>query len=133
MLQEVVHLPGSFNLGSQSQIMDKDVKVELVNHYGLNVYNRHGKLITTASQVDGRFGLDRAPELAEYTDNHNSFLLVLPTTEHASRHDAEKWMSWPRLLARVGLKAMHMLRTITDDQKMTGKCHRESGMKCKLA
>jgi len=37
ILQEVVHLPGSFNLISQSQIMDKDVKVEPVNHYGLNL------------------------------------------------------------------------------------------------
>jgi hypothetical protein len=33
--------------------MDKDVKVEPVNHYGLNLYNRHGKLIATAPQVDG--------------------------------------------------------------------------------
>jgi len=33
ILQEVVHLPGSFNVISQSQIMDKDVKVEPVNHY----------------------------------------------------------------------------------------------------
>jgi len=53
ILQEVVHLPGSFNLISQFKIMDKDVKVELVNHYGLNLYNRHGKLIATAPQVDG--------------------------------------------------------------------------------
>jgi len=43
ILQEVVHLPGSFNLISQSQIMDKDVKVEPVNHCGLNLYNRYGK------------------------------------------------------------------------------------------
>jgi hypothetical protein len=56
--QEVVHLPGSFNLISQSQIMDKDVKVEPVNHYSLNLYNRHGKLIATAPQVDGLSVLD---------------------------------------------------------------------------
>jgi hypothetical protein len=31
ILQEVVHLPESFNLISQSQIIDKDVKVEPVN------------------------------------------------------------------------------------------------------
>jgi hypothetical protein len=37
ILQEVVHFLGSFNLIAQSQIMDKDVKVELVNHYGLNL------------------------------------------------------------------------------------------------
>ena len=37
ILNEVLHLPGSFNLISQSQIMDQDVKVELVNHYSLNL------------------------------------------------------------------------------------------------
>jgi len=58
ILQEVVHLPGSINLISQSQIMDKDVKVELVNDYGLNLYNRHSKLIATAPQVDGLFVLE---------------------------------------------------------------------------
>ena len=48
ILQEVVHLPGSFNLNSQSQIMDKVVKVETVSHYDLNLYNRHGNLIAPA-------------------------------------------------------------------------------------
>ena len=58
ILQEVVYLPGLFNLISQSQNMDKDVKVKLVNHYGLNLHNRHGKLIFTAPQVDELFVLD---------------------------------------------------------------------------
>jgi hypothetical protein len=53
IVQEVVHLLGSFNLITQSQIVDIDVKVEPANHYGLNLYNRHGKLIATAPQVDG--------------------------------------------------------------------------------
>ena len=53
IVHQLVHLPGSFNLISQSQIMDKDVKVERVNNCGLNLYNRHGKLIATAPQVDG--------------------------------------------------------------------------------
>jgi hypothetical protein len=39
--------------------MDKDNKVEPVNHYGLNLYNRHGKLIATAPQLDGLFVVDR--------------------------------------------------------------------------
>jgi hypothetical protein len=48
ILQEVLHLLGSFNLLSQSQIMDNDVNVEPENHSGLNLYNRHDKLIATA-------------------------------------------------------------------------------------
>jgi hypothetical protein len=138
ILQEVVHLPGSFNLISQCQIMDKDVKVEPVNHYGLNLYNRHGKLIATAPRVDGLFvrdrALDRAPGSTEYTDvvNNISCLLALKTTGHASRHDAEKRMLWHRHVAHVGLKALEMLATITDAPKMTEKCDWESRIKCKL-
>jgi hypothetical protein len=64
ILEEVVPFPGSFNLTTQSQIMNKDVKVELVNHYGLSLYNRLGKLITTAPQVDGLFVRDRVLDRA---------------------------------------------------------------------
>jgi len=129
ILQEVVHLPGWFNLISQSQIVDKDVKVKPVNHYCLNLYNRHGELNATAPQVDGLFFLDRvldrAPESTAYTDidNNNSCLLALKTTGHASRHDAEKGMLWHRRLAHVGLKALEILPTITDALKMTWKCN----------
>jgi hypothetical protein len=76
-LQEVVHLPGLFNLISQSQIMDKDVKVEPVNHYGLNLYSCHGKVISAAPQIDGLFVLDRVlqQELTEYPHINNRFVL----------------------------------------------------------
>jgi hypothetical protein len=113
--------------------LDKDGKVEPVNHYGLNLYNRLAKLIPTAPQVDGLFVLDRAPESTEYTDIDVSCLLALKTTGHASRHDAEKRMLWHRRLAHVGLKALEILPTITDAPKMTGKCDCESCIKCKLA
>jgi len=139
ILQEVVHLPGSFNLISQCQIMDKDIKVELVNHYGLNLYNRHGKLIATAPQVERLFVLngvlDRAPGSTEYTDidNNNSCLLALKTTGHASRHDAEKRMLWHRRLAHIGLKVLEILpKVVADAPTMTGKCDCESCIKCKL-
>jgi hypothetical protein len=94
ILQEVVHLPGSFNLISNSQIMDQDVKVEPVNHYGLNLYHCHGKLIATAPQVDGNFILDRVlnRESTEHTNVDDSCLLALKTTGHVSRQNAEKRM-----------------------------------------
>jgi hypothetical protein len=88
MLQEGVHLPGSFNLISESGIMEKDVKVEPVNYYSPNLFNRHGKLIATAPQVNGLFVLDRAPESTEYTYINDSCLLALKTNTHASRHNA---------------------------------------------
>ena len=135
ILQEVVHLPRSFNLISQSQIMDKDVKVELVNHYGLNLYNRHGKLIATAPQVDGLFVLDRVleRESTEYTDIDDSCLLALKTTGYASWHDAENRMLWHHHLAHVGLKVLEILPMITDGPKMTRKFDCERSIKCKLA
>jgi len=43
ILQEVVYLMGSCNPISQSQIMDKDIKVDPVNHFSPNLYNRHCK------------------------------------------------------------------------------------------
>jgi len=133
ILQEVVHLPGLFNLISQSQIMDKDVKVKPVNHYGLNLYNRHAKLIGKAPQVDGLFVLHRAPESTKYTDIDDSCLLATRTTGHASRHNAEKRMLWHRRLAHIGLKALEILpKVVTDALRMTGKCDCESCIKCKL-
>jgi hypothetical protein len=138
ILQEVVHLPGSFHLISQSQIMGKDVKVELVNHYGFNLYTRHGKLIATAPQVDGLFVLDRSqdrdPGSTEYTDIDDSFLLALTTTGHVSRHDAEKRTLWHRRLAHVGLKTLEILpKVVTDAPTINSKCDCESCIKCKLA
>jgi len=133
ILHEVVHLPGLFYLISQSQIMDKDVKVKPVNHYGLNLYKRHGKLIATAPQVDGLFFLNRAPESTEYTDNNDSCLVALQTAGHASRDDAEKRMRWHCRLAHVGLKALEISPTNTDAPKMTRTCDCESCIKCKLA
>ena len=77
--------------------MDKDVKVEPVNHSGPNLFNRHGELSATEPKVDGLFVLacvlDRAPELTEYTDNDkDSCLLALETTGHSSWHDAANLM-----------------------------------------
>jgi hypothetical protein len=74
--------------------MDKDIKVEPVNHYGLNLYNGHGKSIATARQDDGLFVLDRGLESTQYTDIDDSGLRAHDTTGHASRHDAEKQMLW---------------------------------------
>ena len=132
LLQEVVHVPGSFNVISQSRVMDKDVKVELVNLYGLNLYNRHCKLIATAPQVDGQFILNQAPESTEYTNLDDSFLLAFMMTGHASRNDAEKRMVQHCRWAHVGLKAWEILPTITDAPRLTGKCDSESCIKCKL-
>jgi hypothetical protein len=138
-LQAVVHLPGSFNLISQSQIRHQDIIVELVNYYSLNLYNRHSMLITTAPQVDGLFFLDcvldRPPGSTEYTDiDNDSSLLALKTTGHASRHDAENRMLWHNSLAHIGLKALEILpKVVTDAPRMTGRCDCGSCIMCKLA
>jgi hypothetical protein len=112
--------------------MDKDVNVDPVNHYSLNLYNRHPKLIATAPQVDGLFVLDRildrAPGSTKYTDiDNDSGLWALKTTGHASQHDAEKQILLHRRLAHVSLKALKLLPKVVEDvPKMTGKCYSES-------
>jgi len=90
----VLHLPGWFNLISQSQIFDKNVQVEPVNHYSHTLCNGHRKLIGTIPQVDGIIVLDHmlhwVPESTEYTVIVNdSWLLALATTGHTSWDYAE--------------------------------------------
>jgi hypothetical protein len=131
ILQEAVHLPESFNFISQSQIMDKDVKVEPVTHYSLNLYNCHCKLIATAPQVDVRFVwnciLERAQESTKYTHIDDNSLLALKTTGHECWHDAEKRILWQYRLAQVGLRAVEIFpKVITDAPNKTGKCDCES-------
>jgi len=132
ILQEVVHLAGSFNLISQCRLMDKDVKVEPLNHYHLNLYNRHAKLISTAPQVDGIFIPDQTTESTEYTDIEDSSLLALTMTGHASRHGAEKRMICHCCLAHIGLNSVEIWPTITNASRITSKCDCESCIKCKL-
>jgi len=134
ILQDVVHLPVSFDLILQSQIMDRDVKVEPVNLYCLNLYNRHGKLISTAPQVNELFILEQVPELTQYSHSDNSCLLAYTTTAHASRQAAEKRMVWHCQLAHVGLKDLKILPNVIDNaSQMSGKCICKSCIKCKLA
>ena len=76
ILQEVVHLRGLFNLIAQSQIMHRNVKVEPVNHCSFNLYNRNGKLIATAPQVDGLCVVDQALESTKYTNITNDGCLL---------------------------------------------------------
>jgi len=133
ILQEMVHLPGLFILLSQFHIMDKDVKLELVNHYILNLYNWFAKSIATAPQVDGILILNWALGSTEYTDIEHSCLQALKMTGHASQYNAEKRMWWHHWLAHIGLKALMILPMITESPKITEKCNCESCIKCKLA
>ena len=84
--------------------------------------------------MDGLFVLDQAPRSTKYTDMDDSCLLALKPTGHASRRNAEMRMLWHHCLALVGLKALEILpKDVADALRMTGKCNRESCIKCKLA
>jgi len=128
IVQEVVYCLGSFNLILQSWTMDKDTIVELVNHYGLNLYNLHYKFIATEQQVDKVFVLTdvlgRDPESTESTNSYmHSCLLEPEMPEHASQEAVEKRTLWPRRLAHRSLKWLEILQTITDGPRMTCMCH----------
>jgi len=76
ILIEVVHLLGSINVISQCRIMVKGIKVELANHYGLDLHNCQSKLIATTAQVNRLCvldqDLDRASESTKYTNIDNN-------------------------------------------------------------
>ena len=117
--------------------MDTKIKVEPVNHYGLNLHSRHGMMIATAPQLEGLLLLDQVldhtPESTEYIDiDNDSCLLALEPTGHACRHHAEKLMFWHRQSAHVSLKDFEILPTITHAPRMTGKCDCVRCIKCKL-
>lgn len=147
VLQNVLHQPGSFNLISQSTLMDKDVCIETINHYGLNIYNPHGKLIATAPQIGGLFVLDRDMEseepkaaLADGGDvvgslarmDSESCLVALKTTGQPSKELVARRILWHRRLAHVGLKALDIAPTVVEDMpKVVGKCECDSCIKGK--
>jgi hypothetical protein len=72
--------------------MEKDVKVEPVKHYGINLYHCYAKFISTAPQINGLCLLDRAAESTEFTQIDESCLLAVKTTGYVSRQDGEKQM-----------------------------------------
>jgi hypothetical protein len=140
-----MHQPGSFNLISQSTIMDKDVRVESVNHYGLNLYNRHGKLIATAPQVGGLFVLDRVMDSEESKTvtvdiagaavaevATESCMVALKTIGHPTKSAAARRILWHRRLAHVGLKALDITPKVVEGMPaLTGKCDCDSCIKGK--
>ena len=56
--QKVVHLLELFNHISHTQPMDNNIKVEPMNHQGVNHFTHYGKLIATTPYVCGLFFVD---------------------------------------------------------------------------
>ena len=117
VLAKVAHMLGSYNIISQSAIIDKGVKVECINHYGLNLYNRNGTMTTTAPQVKGLFLLDfvqqsttgtQAAGMSIDSDSDlDAISMIAPkTTGHAAARGSLQLMLWRRRLAHVGLHAL---------------------------
>jgi hypothetical protein len=102
--------------------MDRDVMVEVINHYGFTLLIPHGKLIATAPQVDGLFVLHRVvkSEAATTVTDINSILLALKATGYAFWPDAAKRILWHRGLAHVGLQAFQLVPNVTNAPEMTG-------------
>jgi hypothetical protein len=117
------------------QIKDKDVKVNPVNHYSLNLYNGHDKMFATTPQGDAHIFLDRLMDQksTEYTDIDYSCFLPLMTNGHASPHEPRKRMLWHCLLANLDSKTLGMLPTITDGPRIPRNCDCKSCIKCKLS
>ena len=142
VLQGVIHLPGTFNLISQSVLMDKDVRVESVNHYGLNLYGRDGKLVASAPQIGGLFVLDQVmtdstpPVSMGIGDSYHDVagIVALRAVGHGSMAEASKLILWHRCLAHLGLKGLERVPLVaTDIPRLHGKCECDNCIRCKLA
>ena len=142
ILQDAIHLPGTFNLISQSVLMDKDVKVESINHYGLNLYSPNGKLIATAPQIGGLFVLDlelgnsQPPRDAGVVGTYEDVagIVALRAVGHGSSAEASRLILWHRRLAHLGLKGLEKLPLVAIDvPRLHGMCECDNCVKCKLA
>ena len=141
VLSKVIHMPGSYNLISQSSIMDRGVKVECVNHYGMNLYNRNGTMVATALQVRGLFLLDLvqpnttpAATVSIDSDPDAVSMIALKTTGHATARGSSQIMLWHRRLAHVGLTALSRLTEVASNVPSTfrGGCECDTCVRCNL-
>ena len=72
IVRNVLHVEGAHNTLSQSQLMDRGLRVVSVNGFGMKIYEkavgngyrggRYGKLIAVAPQIGGLFWLDVVKE-----------------------------------------------------------------------
>ena len=95
-------MPGSYNLISQSSIMDKGVKVECVNYQGPNLYDRNGTMVATALQVEGLFLFDQAHSVANGSTSMSTdsdpeviSMTTLRTARHATARGSSQLMASP--------------------------------------
>jgi hypothetical protein len=59
-IPDVLYMPGSANLISQGTIMDRGIRIELINGYGAKLYDTAGGTIATARQRNKMLPLDIA-------------------------------------------------------------------------
>jgi hypothetical protein len=59
-IPDVLYMPGSANLISQGTIMDRGIRIELINGYGAKLYDKAGGMIATAWQRNKMLPLDIA-------------------------------------------------------------------------
>lgn len=132
--EEVVHVLGSFNVISLTQILEKDVKVKLFGHYVLNYNKRHVTLIATAPQVDGLFCLHFMSELIKCTNfNGGSGLVGVNMAGYALWYNTEKQILWRHHLAHDNLKILVMLATISNALSVMVMFNCESCLMCKYS
>jgi hypothetical protein len=62
VIQNVLYIPESVNLISQDMIMDRGIRIELINGYGANLYSNTDEMVATAPQIHRMLPFDIAWE-----------------------------------------------------------------------
>jgi hypothetical protein len=117
-ITNVWYIPNSFNLVSQSKLMDANFSMEIINHYGINIYAPSGSLAATAPQLNGLFCLDIVHDTSKSVgmDRINAAPIVtaIKETGFATTKEATQATLWHRCLCHLGPRALKLLPTMTD-------------------
>jgi hypothetical protein len=114
------------------------ISMEIINHYGINIYAPSGSLATTAPQLNGRFCLDivHATSKSVGMDRINvaPILAAIKETGFATTKEATEATLRHRHLCHLGPQALKLLLTMTDGIPSTLKyiddCNECLGGKC---
>jgi hypothetical protein len=117
-ITNVWYIANSFNLVCQSKRMDVNFSMEVINHYGINIYAPSGSLAATAPQPNGLFCLDIVHDTSKSVGMDRidaaPILAAIKETGFATTKEATQATLWHRHLCHLGPQALKYLSTMTD-------------------
>jgi hypothetical protein len=111
-ITNVWYIPNFFNLVSQSKLMDANLSMEIINHYGINIYAPSGSLAATAPPLNGLFCLDIVHDTSKSVGMDRidiaPILAAIKETGFATTKEATQATLWHRCLCHLGPQALKL-------------------------